>query len=73
VYDQHTFGHADKAQQALGREALKRHRAVVLIPRKPLISGLGYSVSLVVNGKTHAWNFTAAAAAQAASGAGSGQ
>lgn len=68
VYDQYTFGHTDPAQQQAARSSLERHRAVVLIPRKPLTPSASYSVSLVVNGSTHEWNFTTESAQQAATG-----
>jgi hypothetical protein len=42
----------------LGRNILNARDAVVLIPRDPLTPGTRYTVSITVNGQTHAWSFT---------------
>ena len=47
----------DPGLQSLGRQILAASDAVVLIPQQPLIHGLSYTVSIVVNGNTLVWTF----------------
>lgn len=58
VFSELTYTNPDSTQQSLGRNILNARDAVVLIPRDPLTPGTRYTVSITVNGQTHAWSFT---------------
>jgi len=47
----------DSTNSALG-SSLKMRGAVILIPRRPLQTGVRYTVALVVNNKPYTWSFT---------------
>ncbi len=47
----------DPALQALGRQILAAHDAVVLVPQQPLVSGQDTTVSVTANGQTTRWTF----------------
>jgi uncharacterized protein YkwD len=50
----------DPALQTLGRQILAASDAIVLIPQQPLVHGLSYTVSVVVNSQTLVWTFNVA-------------
>jgi uncharacterized protein YkwD len=47
----------DQDLQTLGRQILAASDAIVLIPQQPLVHGLSYTVSVVVNDQTLVWTF----------------
>ncbi len=50
----------DPGLQTLGRQILAASDAIVLIPQQPLVHGLSYTVSVVVNDQTLVWTFQVA-------------
>ena len=59
IFDETNYQNSDSISQTLGRSILNSRDAIVIMPRDPLIPGATYSVSITVNGKTHAWSFEA--------------
>jgi hypothetical protein len=57
VFDESTYRNRDAEQQRLGRRILAARDAIVLIPRKPLHSGLFYRVVIEVNQRLIDWTF----------------
>jgi uncharacterized protein YkwD len=43
--------------QALGRQILSAHDAVVLVPQQPLTTGQNYTASITANGRVTSWTF----------------
>jgi hypothetical protein len=68
VLDETTYTSPDASEQLVGRYALDRQDAILIIPRAPLTRGASYVVSITADGQTHTWSFSvsAAAAVQAA-------
>jgi hypothetical protein len=66
VYTGATYANAaDPAAQSLGRNVLSNRKAVVMIPRQPLVPGI-YTVSFTVNGAPVTWSFSVTDIAPAA-------
>lgn len=59
IFDETTYSNSDAAQQNSGRVILGIRDAIVLMPRQPLQSGLEYRATILVNGVTYSWQFTA--------------
>jgi len=58
IYTETTYTNAVLADQINGRNILKQHNAVVLIPRNILAGSTTYSVSMTVNGTVYSWSFS---------------
>jgi hypothetical protein len=60
VFDETSYKNPDPSAQSLGRSILSVRDAIVIIPRKPLVIGEGYTASITVNGKSYTWSFSVA-------------
>ncbi len=63
AFDAKSYLNENPAGQEYGRWNLRNSGAVVIVPRAPLKPGSRYTVSIIANDQTYAWNFTAAATA----------
>jgi hypothetical protein len=59
AYDETSYTHPDPNAQYLGRSILGGRDAIILIPRDPLEPGATYTASILADGYTHTWTFTA--------------
>jgi hypothetical protein len=57
VFDETTYGNADRVQQQLGRSILGARDAIVLVPRSPLSTGETYTASITADGHQYTWSF----------------
>jgi len=57
-FDGTTYVNPDPDVQSIGRNVLGTRGAVVLMPRDPLVKGVGYGASLTADGTTLSWSFT---------------
>jgi Cysteine-rich secretory protein family len=64
AYDAKGYSAPDQYMQEYARQVLHSLSAVVLIPRRPLVAGKTYAVSITANGQTYGWSFTGAAGSQ---------
>ena len=61
VFDENSYRNAaDPYAEYLGRAVLDSRDAIVLMPKRPLHSGVTYHVSITANGTTYTWSFTVA-------------
>ena len=63
-FDATSYTNPDGYQQHLGRELLRAHGAVVLVPRKPLKPGHTYTVSITTAAGSNSWSFSVAPGAR---------
>lgn len=64
AFDASSYSNPDGFQQRLGRELLRSHGAVILVPRKPLEPGHTYTVSFTTAAGTNSWSFSVAPGAR---------
>jgi hypothetical protein len=57
-FDSQSYANPDASVQRLAREILINYAAVVVIPRKPLLKGGKYNVSLTAEAKPYSWSFS---------------
>ena len=60
LFDETSYSNPNLSEEYLGRSILAARNAIVIMPRKRLIRGATYTVSVTVNGKTHTWSFDVA-------------
>lgn len=58
IFDEGTYRNRDAVGQRLGRSILAARNAIVLIPRKPLRSGVTYCAVVEVNDRVIEWTFS---------------
>jgi hypothetical protein len=68
AYDESSYTNPDPFAQDHGRKTLHGFGAIIMIPRKPLIPGETYSVSIEAQGKTYNWSFKVASKDEAIAG-----
>ena len=61
AFDVTGYSNPDANQQKVFRDGMLETLGVVMIPRKPLVPGHTYDVSMTVESKTYKWSFKAAA------------
>jgi hypothetical protein len=59
-FDASSYNNPEPVAQQRGRDVLHAFGAVVMIPRAPLDKGVGYTVSMAVNGQEYKWSFSTA-------------
>jgi hypothetical protein len=59
-FDLSNYNNPALSTEATARQVLKEHGAVVVIPRRPLVKGATYRVSITANGKPYQWTFSVA-------------
>jgi hypothetical protein len=59
-FDLSNYNNPTLGTEAIARQLLKEHGAVVVIPRRPLVKGATYRVSITANGKPYQWTFSVA-------------
>jgi hypothetical protein len=64
AFDATNYTNPDGYQQRIGRELLRSHGAVILVPRQPLEPGHTYTVSFTTASGTNSWSFSVAPAAR---------
>lgn len=62
AFDADSYTNPDASVQSYARNILLGYGAVVLIPRRPLVAGSVYRVSIVALGRSYRWSFIAGAA-----------
>jgi uncharacterized protein YkwD len=62
IFDETSYVNSNSSMQSLGRAVLHSRDAIVIMPRSPLSVGHTYTASITVNGATHTWSFSVAAA-----------
>ena len=60
VFTETSYTNPDRYAQENGRYLLGNQDAIVMLPRFPLEAGQTYTVTIVANGQTYSWSFTAA-------------
>jgi hypothetical protein len=61
IFDGTNYANPDRTQESTGRAILRDRNAIVVLPRKPLVTGSTYHVAITTNGQTYTWSFTAGA------------
>ncbi|MDO8433062.1 MAG: FHA domain-containing protein [Candidatus Binatus sp.] len=59
-FDSQSYTNPDTAVQQIGRDILNNYAAVVVIPRRPLLKGGKYNVSITADAKPYSWSFSIA-------------
>lgn len=62
AFDETSYTNPDPASERAGRAILDSRDAIVLIPRRPLMPGQRYTVSITSNGTAYTWSFDIATA-----------
>ncbi len=68
AYDASTYSNADGFGEKAGRNTLKSFGVVMMIPRRPLVPGQTYSVSIEAQGRSFSWSFKVAPKAERLAG-----
>ncbi len=57
VLTESTYESSDESERRMGRAILGARDAVVIMPRRPLVQGARYDVSIVTTSDVHQWSF----------------
>ena len=56
-FDANSYYNTDERERSAAINNLRRHGAVIIVPRRPLLAGVRYQVLAMVNGRDYKWTF----------------